>query len=330
MKDSAIEWTDHTFNPWHGCIKVSPGCEHCYAETLSRRFGRDIWGPAKTTQRMGMSEEYWAEPLKWNTAAAKAGRRARVFCASMADVFEDHPMVEPWRARLWRLIAATDWLDWLLLTKRPENFRAFLPANWRAEPPENVWLGTSVESQEYAEKRIPYLLDWPARVRFLSCEPLLGAVDLSKWLAPVEPYELVGHTCDWGGCDAPAAGLRMDDGADGLSKPGGFGWLPVCERHKPLHWVIAGGESGRGARAMHPNWARSLRDQCTAAGASFFFKQWGEWLPENQAADKVALCMGARHEYVDHMRMFKLGKHVAGRLLDGQEWSQWPASGVEL
>jgi len=174
--NSSIEWTDHTFNPWWGCSRVSPGCENCYAETLSARYGHRVWGPAKTTPRRIFGPQHWAEPLKWNAAAVQAGVRKRVFCASMSDVFEDHPDVGEHRAALWRLIEQTPALDWLLLTKRPENIRKMLPASWLEDFRANVWLGTSVEDPRRARERIPLLVDVPGAVRFLSCEPLVEAL----------------------------------------------------------------------------------------------------------------------------------------------------------
>jgi protein gp37 len=185
MQNSKIEWTDHTFNPWWGCQRVSPGCEHCYAETLARRYNFKVWGPAKTTSRRMMSNNYWKQPLKWNKAAKAAGVRPRVFCASMADVFEDHPELHEPRIRLFDLMDECQHLDWLLLTKRPENVRDMLLAAARPPGfPRRVWIGTSVEDQRRADERIPHLLNIPARVRFLSCEPLLGPVDLSNYLYP--------------------------------------------------------------------------------------------------------------------------------------------------
>lgn len=172
---SIIEWTHHTFNPWWGCVKVSPGCEHCYAEALSKRTGHSVWG-AKADRRF-FGEKHWAEPLKWNADAEKAGERHRVFCASMADVFEDRIDLHGERAKLWDLIAATPALDWLLLTKRPENMRAI--AQW-GEWPANAWAGCTVEDVK-RKARIGILRNVPARTRFLSIEPLLedlGALDL--------------------------------------------------------------------------------------------------------------------------------------------------------
>lgn len=173
-ENTAIGWTDHTFNCWWGCLRVSPGCEHCYAEVLREAHRPQDLGPAKTTARRTFGEAHWREPLTWNRKAAKEGVRRRVFCASMADVFEDHPTANAEREKLWDLIRATPWLDWQLLTKRPDNIARMLPADWGGGYP-NVWLGTSVENSDYYH-RITALEAIPARVRFLSCEPLLGPI----------------------------------------------------------------------------------------------------------------------------------------------------------
>jgi protein gp37 len=175
-ENSKIEWTHHTFNPWWGCTKVSPGCKHCYAEAWARRLALDIWG--KKTARRFFSDSHWANPIKWDRIAGKQGVRARVFCASMADVFEDRVELSPWREKLWSLIEATPNLDWLLLTKRPQRVQKVVP--WSDRWPDNVWLGTTTENQKLANERIPYLLSCGARVRFLSCEPLIGPIDLSN------------------------------------------------------------------------------------------------------------------------------------------------------
>lgn len=182
MKDSKISWTNHTFNGLRGCAKVSAGCDHCYAESMSHRNPKTlgVWGEEGT--RVLASESMWAQPLLWNREAEKAGVRARVFSYSLGDVFE-RPMkpenlavCETARAQLFALIERTPWLDWLLLTKRPENIMGMIQEPWRAELPSNVWVGTSVENQAAANERIPHLLKIPARVRFLSMEPLLEAV----------------------------------------------------------------------------------------------------------------------------------------------------------
>lgn len=176
-KDSSIEWTDHTFNPWWGCTKVSPGCNNCYAETWAKRVGQQLWGASR--DRRFFTDKHWSEPLKWNAEAEAQGKRKRVFCASMADVFESRHDLDSWRERLWNLIGATPWLNWLLLTKRPQNIETMVP--WAAKWPDNVWIGTTVEDQTRAEERVPLLLKHPAKCHFLSCEPLIGPVDLSPW-----------------------------------------------------------------------------------------------------------------------------------------------------
>jgi len=194
-KNSRIEWTDHTFNPWWGCTKVSEACKNCYAEAWSKRVGQQVWGPK--AERRFFGDRHWLEPLKWNADAAERGERRRVFCASMADVFEDRRILDPWRSKLWELIDATPQLDWLLLTKRPEHVEAFTP--WRVHWPHNIWLGTTVEDQMAAETRLPHLEKIPAAVRFISAEPFRGALQIQPWL---------GITIDWvitGGESGPKA-----------------------------------------------------------------------------------------------------------------------------
>jgi len=254
-KHSLIQWTDHTFNPWLGCQTVSPGCDHGYAESWARRSGLVEWGPPAERRRTRAAN--WRQPLKWNTEAACAGRRDRVFCASLSDVF-DNAVPAQWRADLLTLIKQTPNLDWLLLTKRIGNAHGMLQeaadlmdSGMGVFAPSvfpNVWIGTTVENQTEAERRIPRLLDVPARVKFLSCEPLLGPVDLSSF---IQPHEKEDGKCKMG-CTACAIEWRYG------------GWLD---------WVIVGGESGPKARPMYPEWARRLRDQCQAAGVPFFMKQ---------------------------------------------------------
>ena len=177
-KNSHIEWTHHTFNPWWGCAKVSPACENCYAEVWAKRVGSQVWG-AKAARRF-FGDDHWAEPQKWDAEAAKYGVRYRVFCASMADVFENRRDLDAPREKLWNLIEATPHLDWLLLTKRPEHVAKL--TRWGEVWPNNVWLGTTVENQEWADKRLPHLVASPAKTRFLSCEPLLWGLDLSAFI----------------------------------------------------------------------------------------------------------------------------------------------------
>ena len=185
---SKIEWCDSTFNPWTGCQAVSPACDHCYAEALEKRFGHtDRWGPHGT--RVRTSTTYWKQPIKWNKQAEAYGIRRRVFCASLADIF-DHKAPQEWRTELWRLINETPNLDWLLLTKRPQNVCKMVPSSWGGGWPK-VWLGCTVENQEEAERRIPHLLAIPAAVHFLSCEPLLEDLDLNDWLTEID-WVIVG------------------------------------------------------------------------------------------------------------------------------------------
>ena len=237
-KNSRIEWTHHTFNPWWGCTKVSAACKHCYAEAWSKRVGQNVWG-VKAKRRF-FGEGHWSEPVKWNAEAEESGTRFRVFCASMADVFEDRRDLDVWRRKLWDLIEITPGLDWLLLTKRPEVVGRLVP--WGREWPGNVWLGTTVEDQECAETRLPYLRELPAVVRFVSAEPLLGPIDIRPWL---------GSTVNWvisGGESGPNA------------RPSSPSWfrslLSQCKAAKvPFHfkqwgdWAPDPGQSGRRSTA---------------------------------------------------------------------------------
>lgn len=174
-KFSKIEWTHHTFNPWWGCVKVSPACKHCYAETWAKRVGSNVWG--RKAPRRFFSDKHWNEPIKWNREAELHGERHRVFCASMGDVFERRADLNPHRARLWNLIDNTPWLDWLLLTKRPQNIKTYMP--WK-NIPDNIWLGMTAETQRFFDERIDNLLAIGTKVHFLSCEPLLGFIDISE------------------------------------------------------------------------------------------------------------------------------------------------------
>jgi len=254
--NSKIEWCDHTFNPWVGCTKVSPGCDHCYAEALmDKRMHVVQWGQGRKRTRAAN----WKLPLLWERGHGDFmtlhNRRQRVFCASLADVF-DNDVPTDWREDLFELVRCTPHLDWLLLTKRPQNITRMVRAhgaiagNATRYLPLNVWLGTTVEDQKRADINIPALLrtrgDLGAGVLFLSMEPLLGPVDLER----------------------PRPGPDLDQG----------GGRMICQPwliQSGIDWVIVGGESGPNARPMHPAWAQSLRDQCQAAGVPFLFKQWG-------------------------------------------------------
>ena len=253
---SKIEWTDHTFNPWWGCMKVSDGCRNCYAETFAKRVGQRVWGPPSTTTRREFSAKHWAEPLNWHAAALAEGKRARVFCASMADVFEDHPVAAQERPRLWETISACTSLDWLLLTKRPENIIDMLPVGWKHQLPPHIWIGTSTENQQTADERIPHLLMVPAAVRFLSMEPLLGPVDLER-----EVVLPTGKSCQPLYVDHISG--RQEDA-------------------KHIDWVILGGESGHGYRDMDVQWVADIAEQCKAAGIAVFVKQDSGRYPAKQ------------------------------------------------
>lgn len=277
--ETAIAWTDHTFNPWIGCARVSPGCQHCYAEQWAKRSGLVEWGTNAARRRT--SEINWRKPIAWNHAARTLGRRELVFCASLADVFEDRPELAPWRADLFNLIEQTPNLTWQLLTKRPENVLAMVPAVWRrgVEPadalmhfagwPSNVWIGTTVEDQQRADERIPHLLDIPAPVRFLSCEPLLGHVDLVPWLVNVQKCARCDGTCsipvDGGGMSCP----------DCLWDIGGQG----AHTTQQIQWVIVGGESGPGHRPLEMWHARTIVRDCIDWQVPVFFKQVGGRTP---------------------------------------------------
>jgi protein gp37 len=327
MSDTTtISWADYTFNPWMGCQKVSPACENCYAERdFDHRYKKVTWGPYGT--RAKTSVENWNKPLKWNRDAHEKGIRYRVFCASIADVFEDWkgPILDSHgnkltnatsatasaqsakltmndlRRDLFELIDATPNLDWLLLTKRPENIKRMIPSkgcNGDCEKcfcdgavcrkRSNVWLGTSVENQEYAEKRIPELLKCRdlSPILFLSCEPLLGSLEFSDVTKRVDAVSQLGK--------------RALEGID---------------------WVIAGGESGPEARPSHPDWFRSLRDQCEVAKVAFHFKQWGEWLPIDHAepihagATKADVWRNRSSDSELPMLTLRVGTKKAGRLL---------------
>jgi len=196
-----IAWTDHTFNPWMGCAKVSDGCKHCYAETLTRnRMGLSLWGV--NGRRQVTSAANWQKPRRWNREAEREGVRARVFCASLCDIFEDHPTADETCPRLWELIRACRALDWQLLTKRPERIAQCLPSDW-GDGWSHVWLGTSVEDARVID-RIDHLRTVPAVVRFISYEPALGP------LATAPGFSLEGiHWVIYGGESGP--GWRPED-----------------------------------------------------------------------------------------------------------------------
>jgi len=297
--ETRIEWADHTFNPWMGCQAVSPACDHCYAETLATGRLGVAWGPHAERRRTKPST--WTLPLRWNRQAEREGVRYRVFCASLADVFDNKVPLE-WREDLWRLIRTTPHLDWLLLTKRPQNIARMLPGAttigvpaWGLDGWPNVWLGTTAEDQVRLAERAWHLAQVPARIRFLSCEPMLGGLNTrcvtNRW-----------------GTDWDALTGRILHARSGPAEVGA------------IHWVIAGGESGTDARPMHPDWARSLRDQCQAAGVPYFHKQNGEWVSVSEVEGA-----GPHHHFPDGATVRRVGKKAAGAILDCREWREMPA-----
>lgn len=334
-----------TFNPWWGCEKVSPACKYCYAEEWDHRFGGEEshWGPGSSRRKFG--DKHWNEPIRWNRECEKLGIRRKVFCASMADVFEMHPDVDQERLRLWKLIEDTPHLDWLLLTKRPENITLMLPERWLSpnrkwfsKIPKNIWFGTTIENQEYADKRLPSIIHVKkvtGSIVFLSMEPLFGFVNLNLphkfW---DEKNERCNHCCNGDRCDDPTHYIRSE--------------CPYCRGNgsRPIDWVITGGESGDKARPGHPNWYKHLLGQCQAAHVAFFFKQWGEWLPgksdEVYTEQNPLVCVkecgelswwaGDSDTTVNHSTNYeegdypieKVGKKNAGRLLDGKYYNEMP------
>jgi protein gp37 len=340
MENSKIGWTTHTFNPWQGCSKVSPGCINCYAEVLGDRWGIE-WGPKGERRRTKPS--YWRKPIVWNEQAPNWVKcnlcewegffgdtipgddgstcpecwsgipqpaPVRVFCGSMCDVFEEsleHPDLLMWRFApdgLWDLVKRTPNLIWMLLTKRPENIQHLVPLEWLSALswPHNVWIGTTIENQRMAEVRIPILLDVPARTRFLSCEPLLGPVNLTPWLwHEVDLGPIVHPTNPWA--------TKYRDSTVGP--------------REDIQWVIVGGESGTYSRPMSPKWTQSIRDQCRDAHVPFFFKQWGEWAPATSPGNAFHLKIPTRI-LDDGSVMQRVGKYLAGERLDGRKWHEFP------
>lgn len=401
-----IEWSDSTFNPWIGCTKVGPGCDHCYAATQDnhRKWTPYGWGAGKPRKRT--SESNWKKPLMWNKHAgnnlfvqcAECGLREfrkwdntlppgglsccsnpdclslpesdsspvrpRVFCASLSDWLDNEVPIE-WLVDLLDLIRQTPNLDWLLLTKRIGNLHSRIEAaedcaslapygpehfmwisDWLAgKPPANVWIGATVVNQEEADRDIPKLLQVPARIRFLSVEPMLGPIKfntyhlLTNHCFVCESEDNCGH--ERGTQSHPINCVHRTTHKDSKDRPG-----------EGVAWVICGGESGPNARPMHPDWARSLRDQCIAAGVPFLFKQWGTWKPvcaqypetdaEYDESEDASLCgdicMTDRGYIWEEgyqpstsgrpWLMDKAGKAKAGRALDDRTHDESPKQGA--
>jgi protein gp37 len=324
MGKTTIEWTDASWNPIVGCTEISPGCANCYAarlaatrlrstpqyKRLADSFVGELNPPSpRWTGEVRFLPERLEEPLHWKKAC-------KIFVCDMGDLFHESVRDE-WIDQIYAVMVDCEHSHiFQILTKRPERMKNYF-SNLTAErvrkhlrgmgtlawPLRNIWLGTSVENQHFADERIPVLLSTPAAVRWISAEPLLGPVDIDKYLYM--------HRVD------PKRHGTEDEMR---------GQIPF------LDWVVCGGESGPNARPMHPDWARSLRAQCQAAVVPFFFKQWGEWLPEYQshapAARYPRRSVTATTLYIDIDRpaqhLFKIGKKAAGRLLDGRTWDEFP------
>lgn len=287
-----IEWATDVWNPVTGCTKVSEGCRNCYAEGIAKRF----WGERKFTDVRCHPDRLDA-PRHWK-------KPRRVFVNSMSDLF--HPDVPfEFIDRVFGAMTMACEHTFMILTKRPRMMLDWF--NWTTHnktglwPLPNVWLGVTVENQKAANERIPLLLKTPAVVRFVSVEPMLGEVDMTQAMYGINP-----------------PGMNVFGFTDG------FGY-EAC-----LDWVICGGETGPGARPMHPDWARSLRDQCQSAGVPFFFKQWGEYLDIDTAMVRE-LTTSYDSKYMPYTKVpgyelpfVRVGKKLAGRLLDGREWNEIP------
>lgn len=305
-----ISWADYTFNPWIGCTKVSAACDFCYADNQNDfyKWNKAGWGPHAPRKRTAVST--WKKPEKWNRdAAGMGGIRPRVFCASLADVFDNHRSITSgWRGDLWALIQRTPHLDWLLLSKRPQNFWKMMPESygltaWGEHGWPNVWLGTTAENREEARRRIPDLLKIPAAIHFTSMEPLLEGVDLT---------------------DLPTMKFK---GAERINALTGsvqdiFG-LEMYRLPWKIDWVLTGGESGSQARPMHPQWPRDLRDQCAAHGTAFHHKQNGEFVSVSEVEGE-----GRHHRFEDGTTVRRVGKKKAGFLLDGRQEMYWPKTSI--
>lgn len=303
MKDSSIEWTDHTWNPWQGCTKVSPACTHCYMFRDMNRYGKDpnvVRRSSPPTFNLPLKRD---RDKNWKIPAGD-----KVFTCSWSDWF--HEAADPWRDEAWAIIRQRPDLIFQIVTKRTDRIAHCLPADWGNGYP-NVWLIATAENQEWLERRLGELLAIPAAVRGLSIEPLLDQVNLgaafNRWWNSFE-------------------GTRV---------------ATVPRLRDYLQWVIVGGESGPGARPMHPDWAQLLRNQCQLARVPFFFKQWGEFVAPDQVPGGVPISAMRRvsavlpnGRVIDQKELIPdghgvavlahVGKSTAGRMLDGREWSEFP------
>jgi protein gp37 len=322
--NTKIEWTDATWNPirarnretgkvgWF-CTHVSEGCRNCYAEKMNQWRGNGVRFAADQLAQVELflDKKVLDQPLHWK-------KPRKIFVCDMTDLF--HPAVSiEWLKEIWRVMYTADRHTYQILTKRPELMKVWTKA-WSPSPLLNVVLMTSVEDQKTADERIPELLATPAAVRGISYEPALGRVDFARWLEPP----------------------KYPDARPEMRERCAEAWRKL--HPSKLDWIVCGGESGPGARPMHPDWARSARDQCVAAGVPFFFKQFGEYQPvcalyedakrdekENGRGELDSVSLSGeivedRQPPAGTWLMERVGKKAAGRLLDGREWNEFPCS----
>ncbi|MCK4739057.1 MAG: phage Gp37/Gp68 family protein [Deltaproteobacteria bacterium] len=309
MAKSNIEWTDEVWNPETGCTKVSAGCDNCYAERMSKRLAGRFGYPKDKPFKVTLHEDRLDIPFKWK-------KPRRIFVNSMGDLFHEDV---PWNFinKVWASMIVNPEHTFLILTKRPKRMAQFFSEKhhpWSAsdgadKPLPNVWLGVSVEDQKTADERIPLLLQTPAAKRFISIEPMLGGVDLTGIY-----HEEIGLSLQTNSLSGEVICLNTRS----------------SHRHEDhevsLDWVIVGGENGAGARPMHPDWLRKVRDDCETAGVPFFFKGWGEWFSREQWEDNPHLVLpdddclddNPRIAMIDGDYFHKIGKKKSGCLLDGK------------
>ena len=313
---SKIEWTDATWNPITGCSHAgSPGCDNCYARRMAKRLaGRCGYPPAPKEFGVTFHENRIDQPCLWR-------KPRKIFVCSMSDLFHPRVYLE-WIFKVYATITSPYYgclsrkghgaHKYQILTKRPsrinstfESFGNCYGQDMLGSLISRTWFGATIENQEWLEKRTHHLLQTPAAVRFLSLEPLLGPVDLTAI-----PYNNLGS-------------LHK------MNALGGYGGWGDYDRQKyRIHWVIVGGETGPGARPMHPDWVRSIRDQCLAAEVPFFFKGWGQYIHESQAHE-TDIDPDDWNQCVDAMGFVRVkNKKTSGCLLDGKEWKEKPITGV--
>ena len=295
MANSKIEWTEKTWNVVTGCTKISEGCKHCYAERMSKRLagrcGYDKDEPFKVT----LHPDKLDEPLRWR-------KPSKIFVCSMGDLFHEDVGFDVIR-RIWAVMTTARQHTYMILTKRPERMKQFFKwmqkQEFKVETSwDNIWLGVTAENQQRADERIPILLQIPAAKRFVSVEPMLGPVDLLNLKYDNDILDTLA--------------------GEYLSTDGSESYVPWDK----LDWVICGGETGQGARPMHPDWVRSLRDQCQQAGTPFFFKSWGDWYPDRKGIYDCSSSVIFEDTVVHHV-----GKKNSGRVLDSVEWNEYPREG---